>query len=155
MTAPTPAPRPPQTPVALFRRVLIGGGLLAVAVALVGGGIGLAVDGSRGLLGGLVGAVSAAVFLGLTAVSIIVATRLTRGDMLNPAYFAIILGGLFVKFAVFFALALALRGQDWINGTVLFWSIVAAVLGSLVVDTVAISRSRVPYTDAKLPGDPS
>ncbi|MFT4122822.1 MAG: hypothetical protein QM635_03205 [Microbacteriaceae bacterium] len=137
----------------LLRRVLAGGAVLALAVALGGGGIGLAVAGLPGLLSALLGAGAAFVFLGLTAASIILATRVTGGDMLNPGYLGIVLGGLLLKFAVFFALALALRGGSWFEPRVLFWSIVAAVIGSLVVDALAIARSRVPYaSDVSLPG---
>lgn len=143
-----------MTVIPILRRALISGAVLTVAIALVAGGIGYAVDGTRGLVSGLIGAAVAFVFLALTAVSIIVAGRVTHGDMLNPAYFGIVLGSLVLKFVVFFVLAFSLRAQEWIQPQVLFFTIVASVLGSLVVDVLAFSRSRVPYvSDVTLPGD--
>jgi hypothetical protein len=37
-----------------------------------------------------------------------------------------------------------LRHQPWVNSYVLFLSVIAAVLASLVVDAVVVIRSRIP-----------
>ena len=64
------------------------------------------------------------------------------------------LGGWIVKFVLFLVLAVVLRGQPWINPTVLFLSLIAGVIGSLVVDMIVIFRSRMPYaSDVTLPGE--
>jgi hypothetical protein len=127
------------------------GGLFAAAVAVVAGLIGLLVSGVPGLLGGLLGAVFAAVYLGLTAVIMLVAGRVVRDDPMSPVFYAIVMGGWFVKLLLFAALVLWLRTQHWFDPRVLFVTLVIAVLGSLVLDCVAFARARVPYVDVELP----
>jgi hypothetical protein len=37
---------------------------------------------------------------------------------------------------------------------VFFWAVIAAVIGTLIADVVAIARTRIPYvSDVKLPGE--
>ena len=138
----------------ILKKILRYGGVLAAIVIVVGVVAGLAVDGSRGLVSALIGAVMAFLFLGVTAASIIVANRVTNNDFLNPAFFLIVLGGWILKFVVFIVLVLILRDQPWINTIVLFITIVASVIGSLVVDVLVIARSRQPYVDVELPPAP-
>lgn len=143
-----------MTTAPVFRAALIGGAAVAAVVAVVGGLVGLVAAGAPGLFGALVGTLLAAVFLGLTAVSMLVAARVARGDLTSPAFFGVVLGVWFVKIVVFVVAALWLRGQDWLNPWVFFFCVLAAVIGSLVVDCVAVARSRVPYaSDVTLPGD--
>lgn len=132
---------------AVFRTILIWGGLLAVAIALVGGGIGFLVDGVTGLLSALLGTAMSAIFLGITAGSILFANRFYGRDMYVPVFFGVVLGGWIVKFIVFLVLVIVLKEQPWLNPTVLFLSILASVLGGLVIDVVVIARSRIPYVD--------
>jgi hypothetical protein len=138
----------------ILTRALRYGGFVALAVAIVAGGVGLLVAGVPGLLGGLGGAVLAAVFLGLTAASMLVAARLTKGDLGSPAFFGIVLGVWALKFVVFIVVALLFRGQAAVDPYVFFFSVIAAVLGSLIADIVAFVRARVPYvSDVVLPGE--
>lgn len=141
----------------VFRTALIGGGIVAVAVAVIGGGIGFLAAGQRGLLGGLVGAALAGIFLGITAASMLVAARVARGDLGSPIFFGVVMAVWFVKIVLFIVVALWLRGQDGLNPYAFFFSVLAAVIASLLVDCVAVARSRVPYvSDVELPGpDPS
>jgi hypothetical protein len=130
------------------------GAIVALAVGVVAGGIGLLVAGIPGLLGGLGGAALAAVFLGLTAVSMLVAGKVTKGDTTGPAFFGIVLGVWFLKFVVFIVVAIAFRGQPAVDPYVFFFAVIAAVLGSLVSDIVAVIRTRVPYvSDVSLPDE--
>ena len=141
--------------VPVLKKILRYGGVLAAIVIVVGAVAGLIADGSRGLVSALIGAVMAFLFLGVTAASIIVANRVTKNDFLNPAFFLIVLGGWILKFVVFIVLVLVLRDQPWINTVVLFITIVASVIGSLVVDVLVIARSRLPYiSDITLPPAP-
>jgi hypothetical protein len=138
----------------VLKRILVWGAFLALGIAVVGSIAGGVTDGGRGVLSAVIGAAMAFVFLGMTAASIIIATRLTRGDVLNPAFFAIVLGGWILKFVVFLVLAFLLKDQPWVNLVVLFITIVASVLGSLVIDMIVIARSRMPYvSDITLPGE--
>jgi len=138
----------------ILTRALRYGAVVAIAVAVIAGGIGLLVAGIPGLLGGLGGAALSAVFLGLTAASMLVAGRVTRGDSGSPAFFGIVLGVWALKFIVFILVALLFRGQAAVDPYVFFFAVIAAVLGSLVADIVAVVRTRVPYvSDVVLPGE--
>lgn len=150
---PPSPPRPPSVN-PILRLALRYGAYVAIAVAIVAGGIGLIIAGTPGLLGGLVGAAVAAVFLGLTAGSMLFAGRVTKGDTNGPAFFGIVLGVFVLKFIVFLVAVLLLRGLHGVDPYVFFFAVIAAVLGSLIADVVAFFRARVPYvSDVVLPGE--
>lgn len=138
-----------------LKRSLIYNGWLALGIAVVGSIVGYFVAGGSGVASALVGTAMAAVFLGITAASIIVASNSARSDMLSPAFFGIIMGGWIVKFVVFLVLVFILKDQAWVQSVVLFLSIVVAVIGSLVVDVLVVTKARVPYVDVALPGSPT
>lgn len=139
----------------LLTRALLYGAIVAVAVAVVAGTIGLLTSGVPGVFGGLLGAALSAVFLGLTAVSILIAGRVTRGDAGNPVFFGIVLGVWVLKLVAFVVAAILMRGWDAVDPVVFFWAVIAAVVGSLIGDMVALARTRIPYvSDIELPGDP-
>ncbi len=129
------------------------GGLFALGLAIVAGTIGYLVAGLPGLWGGLLGAGLAFLFLGLTAASILLGQRLTADDPGSPLFFGVVLGAWLLKLIVFFIFMFWLRGQTWLDPWVFFLSVIAAVLGSLIVDVLAFQRSRMPYVDVALPGD--
>lgn len=140
----------------ILTRALRYGLLLALAVAVVGAAVGLLVAGTPGLVAALVGAGIAAVFTGMTAASILIASRAAKGDLGGPVFFGIVMGSWLLKLIVFLVLVIWLRGQDWLDPYVFFGSVVAVVLGSLVLDVVAFQRARVPYvSDVTLPGEGS
>lgn len=149
MTA--PAPRP-STAAPVLRRALVYGAGLSFAIAIIGSVIGALVAGLPGTLSALIGAGMGFVFLGLTAASILLADRVTGSDLLSPAYFGIVIGAWMLKFIVFIALVFALRDATFVDPVVLFVTLVAAVIGGLISDMVAVTRSRVPYvSDVRLP----
>jgi hypothetical protein len=123
-----------------LKRSLLYGFLYAAAIAVIGGAAGWLSVGPIGALSVVIGAVMAAVFLGITAVSILVAIKY---DIV--AFFAIVLGAWLLKFVLFLGLALVLRDQPWINLTSLFLALIAGVIGSLVVDVVVVMKTRMPY----------
>ena len=138
----------------ILTRALRYGAFVAVAVAIGASVIGFVVAGIAGLAGGLMGAAIAFVFLGLTAVSMLVGGRVTKNDGTNPAFYAVVVGALFVKLVVFVVAALLLRSATWMNPTVFAIAAIVAVLGSLIADLIAFARARVPYvSDVKLPGE--
>ncbi len=141
-----------MTAAPLLKRALIYGALLAAAIAVVGSLIGFLVDGVPGLLGALVGAGMTAIFLGLTAATILLASRVSKGELFSPAFFGIVMGGWLLKLVVFLGIVLLLANQDFLNPVVMFFTIVVAVLGSLAVDVLAFVRTRTPI-DVKLPGE--
>lgn len=136
----------------VFRRIITWGAVLAVALAIVGGVVGLLVADTPGLVGGLLGAVLSVVFLGLTAVSVLVALRASKGQMISGAFFGIVMGTWLLKFIVFIVLLVALKDRTWVDFPVLAIVIIAGVVGSLVIDVVAVAKARIPI-GVQLPGD--
>lgn len=146
----TAADRPRTSAAPALRLSLVYGASLSVAIAVVGSVVGALVAELPGLLSGLIGAGMGFVFLAVTAGSILLADRVTKGDLLSPAYFGIVLGAWLLKFALFLVLVFTLRDAPFVEPTVLFITLVVAVLGGLVVDLVAVARARVPYvSDAR------
>ncbi|GAA4738227.1 hypothetical protein GCM10025783_05960 [Amnibacterium soli] len=127
---------------AVLRRALVLGALVALVIAVVYAVVGVVVAGAPGLVSGLVGSAFALLFLGVTAISLLVAGRF-QGLGTN-AFFAALLAGWLVKFVVFLVAMLALRDQPWVVPGMLFAAIVTTVLASLVVDAVVVSRARIP-----------
>lgn len=129
------------------------GALLALAIAVVGGIVGFAVDGGRGLLSAVIGSAMALVFLGLTAGSILFANRFQSSPIYPTLFFSVVLGAWLLKFVVFLAVAMVLKEQQWINLVVLFVTVIVGVVGTLVMDMIVITKARVGYvSDAQLPG---
>lgn len=160
--APAPRPGGPDQPAArkqptstpILKDALKYGLILAGAIAVVGMVLGGVFVGWVGVTSALIGTLIAAVFLGITAVSILIANRFIGSDLYVGIFFGIVLGGWILKFVLFIVLAIVLRDQPWINPVVLFLSLIAGVIGSLVVDMIVVFRSRLPYvSDATLPGE--
>jgi len=143
------------TSIPVFRKVLVFGGFLALGIAIVGMVVGGIVAGGTGVLSALIGTVMAVVFMGITAASILLANRYAGRESAIGAFFGIVMGGWLLKFVVFLVLLVLLKDQPWINPLVLFLSIIAGVLGSLVVDAIVLFKSRMPYaSDVVLPPAP-
>jgi hypothetical protein len=152
---PDPADRTP-TSNPVLRRALAWGGLLAAVILVVSAVLGLVFAGVPGLLGALVGTLMAVVFMGITAASILLANRFAGSDLFVGAFFGIVLGGWLLKFIVFIVLVVLLRDATWLDPTVLFLSLVAGVIASLVVDVLVVAKSRQPYvSDVELPKPPA
>jgi hypothetical protein len=129
------------------------GAILTIAIVIVGSIIGYLLGGVPGLVSALLGAGVTAIFMGLTAASFVVASRVAKLPEGIAVYYGIILGTFLVKFVIFLVLVISLRGVHWLNPTIFGFTIIAAVLGTLVVDALALQRGRVPYIDAPLPGE--
>ena len=136
-------------------RALVYGAILTVAIAIVGSLVGYLVAGTPGLVSALIGAGLTALFMGFTALSIVIASRVTKDEPSSTLFFGIVLGMWLLKFVVFIVILVLLRDASFIQPLVMFFAILAAVIGSLVVDVVAFLRSRVPYVgNIELPADP-
>jgi hypothetical protein len=158
MTDARPEPAADRTPTSnpVLRRALAWGGLLAAIILVVSAVLGLVVAGVPGLLGALIGTLMAVVFMGITAASILLANRFAGSDLFVGAFFGIVLGGWLLKFIVFIVLVVLLRDASWLDTTVLFLSLVAGVIASLVVDVLVVAKSRLPYvSDVELPKPPA
>jgi hypothetical protein len=123
----------------LFSNILKQGALLILVIAALGGLIGFLVASVNGLLSALVGAAMALVFVSMTAASVWFGGRLSLGG-----FFGVVLGGWIVKLVGFIVLVAILRDAEFIVGPVLFGSVVTSILGSLTLDALVVTRSRIP-----------
>ena len=83
----------------VMRRALVLGATIGFAVGLVTGLVGLAIAGWPGLASGLIGAVLTILFLGITALGLLVSGRVTRRG--GTAAYAVLMLAWFVKLVVF------------------------------------------------------
>ena len=161
MTSPQTSPHDSQAPaqptsIPVLRRILVYGGWLALGIAVVGAVLGGIFAGGIGVVSALIGTAMAVVFMGITAGSILLANRFAGRESAIGAFFGIVMGGWLLKFVVFLVLMFLLRDQPWISPVVLFLSIIAGVIGSLVVDAVVVMKSRMSYvSDITLPPAPT
>lgn len=136
----------------IFVSILRLGSLLALGIAVVGCIVGGLTVGVTGVTSALIGTALALVFTGMTAASILIGLKASGGSLISGAFFGIVLGGWLLKFIVFLVIVVLLKDQPWVNTLIMFLSIVVGVVGSLVVDVVVVTRSRMPYVDVALPG---
>ena len=151
------APNTPRTPREvssnrLLRTTLLWSAIVTAGLAVVGAIVGFAVAGTSGLWSALAAVLLAAVFLGLTAGTILVANRWYGDPLYTPIFFGAVMGGWIVKFALFIVVLFVLRRAPWLNGTVFFVALVVSVIASLAIDVVVMLRMRVPHVgDVSLP----
>jgi hypothetical protein len=127
----------------LFRNVLGQTALLTGLIASLGSLAGFFVEGMNGVVSALIGAGLAFAFGALTVVSMIIGRKLSLAG-----FFGVVMGGWLIKLIGFALLARSLQGADFINGPVLFLTLVAAILGSLVIDSIAVLSARIPVVEA-------
>ena len=137
----------------IAKRALLAGVVVTSIIAIIAATAGALISGLAGMLGAFVGAALGYALLGLTPLSIMWGFRLGKGDVLSPGFFSAVLGTWLLKFVVFLAAVFWLGDQEWLDRLVLFITIVASVLASLVTDLVVVAKSRMPYvSDITLPG---
>jgi len=138
----------------IAKRALLAGVVVTSIIAIVAATAGALIADLAGMLGAFVGAALGFALLGLTPLSIIWGFKLGKGDVLSPGFFSAVLGTWLLKFVVFLAAVFWLGDQEWLDRTVLFVTIVASVMATLVTDLVVVAKSRMPYvSDVTLPGD--
>ncbi|GAA3206116.1 hypothetical protein [Microbacterium terregens] len=136
----------------ILRATLLWSGVVTAVLAVIGAVAGYLIDGATGMWSALIGVLVAAVFLAITAASILIANRWYGDALYVPVFFGIVLGGWILKLIVFIVALLLLRGQPWISPVIFFVAVVVSVLASLVVDVIVLTRMRVPtVSDASLP----
>ena len=138
----------------IAKRALLAGVVVTAIIAIVAATAGALISDLAGMLGAFVGAALGFALLGLTPLSIMWGFKLGKGDVLSPGFFSAVLGTWLLKFVVFLAAVFWLGDQEWLDRTVLFVTIVASVMATLVTDLVVVAKSRMPYvSDVILPGD--
>jgi hypothetical protein len=138
----------------IAKRALLAGVVVTSIIAIVAATAGALISDLAGMLGAFVGAALGFALLGLTPLSIMWGFKLGKGDVLSPGFFSAVLGTWLLKFVVFLGAVFWLGDQEWLDRTVLFVTIVASVMATLVTDLVVVAKSRMPYvSDVTLPED--
>ena len=127
----------------LFKKVLGQTALLTGLIASLGSLAGYFVESMNGVVSALIGAGLAFAFGALTVVSMLIGRKLSLAG-----FFGVVMGGWLIKLIGFALLARSLQGAEFINGPVLFLTLVAAILGSLVIDSIAVLSARIPVVEA-------
>ncbi|WP_209560626.1 hypothetical protein [Frigoribacterium sp. PvP032] len=134
----------------IFTKILTYTGLLALVIAVVGGGLGYALAGTDGLWSALVGVALAVVFAGITAASMLIAIRFRLA-----AFFGIVMGAWLLKLVIFVVLLVLVKDQPFVNDVVLFLALVVSIIGTLAIDALVVVRGRLGnVSDAVLPPAP-
>jgi len=140
------------SPQAVIRKAVFWGVIWTSLVTIIASVAGALVADLAGMLGALLGGGIGFVFLALTPLSIIWGLKAGKGNVLEPGFFAVVLGIWLGKFVLFLALVFWLGDLDWAHRETLFLTIVASLLVGLATDVVVVIRSRMPYVDVELPG---
>ncbi|CAB4625357.1 unannotated protein [freshwater metagenome] len=127
----------------LFKKVLGQTALLTGLIASLGSVGGYFVEGINGVVSALIGSALAFLFGSLTVISMLIGRKLSLAG-----FFGVVMGGWLVKLIGFALLARALQGAEFVNGPVLFLTLVAAILGSLVIDSIAVLSARIPVVES-------
>jgi hypothetical protein len=125
----------------VMQRVLRLGALLVAGITLIGSLVGYLLAGTSGILAALAGGFAAFIFTGLTALSLLLGAKLNLGGFLG-----VVLGGWLLKMVLFLVLFRVLNGADWLSKEarpIVFFTVVAAVIGGLVLDTLVVTKARL------------
>ena len=130
-----------------IRSSLILGGVTTLVIGVVGGFVGFSIAGWNGVFSALIGASIAFVFMGVTAASILLGQKFSGGSIASGAFFATVLGAWLLKFALFLVAVFVIKNATVLHPVIALVSVIAAVIGALVSDVIAISKARVPVVD--------
>jgi hypothetical protein len=125
----------------VMQRVLKLGSILVIGITLLGSIVGYLVAGTSGVLAALAGGLAAFAFTALTVLSLLLGSKLELGGFLG-----VVLGGWLIKVVLFLGLFSLLNRADWLTLSarpVVFFVVVAAVLGGLVLDTLVVTKARI------------
>jgi hypothetical protein len=125
----------------VMQRVLRLGALLVAGITMIGSLVGYLLAGTSGILAALAGGLAAFIFTGLTALSLLLGAKLNLGGFLG-----VVLGGWLLKMVLFLVLFRVLNGADWLSKEarpIVFFTVVAAVIGGLVLDTLVVTKARL------------
>lgn len=137
----------------VVRKALFWGAIWTTLVGIVASVVGALVAELGGMLGALIGVGVGFAFLALTPLSIVWGLKAGKGNILEPGFFAVVLGMWLAKFVIFLALVFWLGDLSFAHRETLFLTIVASLLAGLTTDVVVVVRSRMPYVEVALPGE--
>lgn len=136
---------------AVLRKSLTWGVIFAVVLLVVAGAIGWFVAGEQGVVSAAIGAAVAAIFMGLTAASLLIVDRANAGRPSIVAVAGTVVGVFLVKMVLFVLLMIWLQTQDWLAPGVFGVTVVVAVVGTLGIDIAAMATTRVPIVEIRPP----
>lgn len=131
----------------VMARVMKLGSLLVLAIALLGSLVGYLTIGLSGVYAALIGSGAAFLFTALTALSVLIGSKLNLAGFLGA-----VLGGWLVKMVLFLIGFSTLNKAAWLtreSRPIVFFTVVAAVIGGLVIDTMIVSKARLTATEEK------
>jgi hypothetical protein len=131
----------------VIARVLRLGAVLVGVIVLVGSLVGYLVAGQSGVLAALIGSGAAFLFTALTALSVLIGSKLNLAGFLGA-----VLGGWLVKMVLFLIGFSFLNKAAWLSHEsrpIVFFTVVSAVIGGLVIDTMIVSKARLTATEEK------
>lgn len=122
----------------VFKSVLVLGLIVTLAIAGIGAIVGNAIAGVNGILSALIASAVCFGFSSLTALSVWFGSKLTFAG-----FFGLVLGGWLLKLLMFFVIIAMIRQADFVNGPVFFFTLVAAILAGLALDSVVFLKARI------------
>ncbi|MBJ7280279.1 MAG: hypothetical protein JHD31_00165 [Rhodoluna sp.] len=125
-------------------RVLRLGAALVAAIGIVGSLVGYLLTGLPGVYAALIGSGAAFLFTALTALSVLIGSKLNLAGFLGA-----VLGGWLIKMVLFLIGFSFLNKSDWLtrdSRPIVFFTVVSAVIGGLVIDTLIVSKARLTAT---------
>jgi hypothetical protein len=131
----------------VMARVMKLGSLLVLAIALLGSLVGYLTIGLSGVYAALIGSGAAFLFTALTALSVLIGSKLNLAGFLGA-----VLGGWLVKMVLFLIGFSTLNKAAWLtreSRPIVFFTVVSAVIGGLVIDTMIVSKARLTATEEK------
>ena len=132
----------------VMRRVSWLGALLVSVIAVVASVVGYFLAGTSGIFAAWAGSAAAFLFTVLTILSVLFGARLKIGGLL-----AMVLGGWLIKMVLFLVIFSYLNRAEWLVSEarpIVFFTVVAAVIGGLILDTWVVSKARLS-PELKLP----
>ena len=131
----------------VIARVLRLGAALVSFIVLLGSLIGYLIAGQSGVFAALIGSGAAFLFTALTALSVLIGSKLNLAGFLGA-----VLGGWLVKMVLFLIGFSFLNKAAWLSHEsrpIVFFTVVSAVIGGLVIDTMIVSKARLTATEEK------
>lgn len=125
-----------------LKKALAFGAIALLVLMVISAGLWMAIDGTPGLWGALLGAAIGGVFVLLTAV-VVVATAHTSPTVTG----AVLLGTWLLKLIVAIGVVAALKPLDFYSKRAFALTIVIAMVVVLVTETVAIIRHPAPTVE--------
>lgn len=124
----------------LFARMILWAGLVAGVVGIVGGAIAWFAAGVSAAGTAIIAAFSAFAFAAITLLVVIWASSL-RGT----SFLAAVLGAELAKFLVFGIAIVMLLRLDWVHNSTFGIVLIAAFIGVIAVEALALHRSRMTF----------